>query len=321
MIELMLDDKQGNVWDLSSIVSDIKWKTQRIGKAGSLEFTLVKGGLYENQSFSYANGDIVRFRYDGTNIFYGYIFTIDGGKSETVKITAYDQMRYLTASDTYVMAGVTAADVIKRIADDFKLRIGTLAQPSYRIPTMSEDGQALLDIIDKALTLTLHNSGVNYVFYDDFGELVLRNVEDMLVDVIIGDGSNMYDYAYKQSIDQDTYNRIKLYKDNKDTGKRDMYQVQDSATQARWGVLQLYQSVDEKLNDAQINELLATLSQLKNRETRSLKVDAIGDARIRAGCYVPLMIEKLDINQTFLIDACTHSFAGNHTMNLELKVL
>jgi hypothetical protein len=86
-------------------------------------------------------------------------------------------------------------------------------------------------------------------------------------------------------------------------------------------VLQLYQSVDEKMNDAQINELLSTLSRLKNRETRSLKVDAIGDARIRAGCYVPLIIERLGIRQPFLIDACTHSFAGNHTMSLELKLL
>lgn len=321
MIELLLDDKQGNVWDISAIVSDVNWKTSRIGKPGSLEFTLIKGGLYEQKAFTYANGDIVRFCYNGADIFYGYIFTIDGGKAETVKITAYDQIRYLMASDTYVFTGVTAADVIKRIADDFSLKLGTIATPSYVIPTMSEDGETLLDIIDKALTLTLINSGVNYVFYDDFGELALRNVEDMLVDVVIGDGSGMYDYNYKQSIDQDTYNRIKLYKDNKDTGKREVYQAQDSATQARWGVLQLYQSVNENMNAAQINELLSTLSALKNRETRTLKVDAIGDASIRAGCYVPLVIEEQDINQSFLIDSCTHSFAGDHTMSLELRIL
>jgi hypothetical protein len=321
MIEIMLDDKQGKVWDISEVVTDVSWKTSRIGSPGSLEFTLIKGGLYESRSFSYSNGDIVRFRFNGRDIFFGYIFTIDSGQDEAVKIKAYDQIRYLMTDDTYVFAGVTAADVLKRITNDVGLKLGRVDVPSYVIPTMVEDGQKLIDIIDKALTLTLINSGVNYVLYDDFGSLALRNVEDLIVDVMIGDGSLMYAFDYKRSIDQDTYNRIKLFQDNKDTGKREVHVEQDSASIARWGLLQLYQSVDENMNDAQIKELLSTLSALKNRETRTMKIDAIGDTRIRAGCYVPIVIEEFGVNQPFIIEACTHRFGGDHTMSLELKVI
>jgi hypothetical protein len=113
---------------------------------------------------------------------------------------------------------------------------------------MIEDTQKLLDIIDKALTLTLHHGNQNFVFFDDFGKLSLRLVDDMLVDVYLGDGSLMYDYSYKRSIDSDTYNQIKLVQDNKKTQKRDVHMARDSANIAKWGLLQYYEKVDEGLN-------------------------------------------------------------------------
>lgn len=323
MIELVIDNRNGNIWDISGIVSDVTWKTSRIGRPGSLEFTLIKGGIYQNVNFKYNSGDVVRFRVNGRNVFYGYIFSVDAGKDENVRILAYDQIRYLLAQDTYVFSNVTATEVIRRIAQDFNLRVGQLEDTGYRIPTMVEDGQKLLDIIDKALVLTLWNTNRNYVFYDDAGALSLRNAESTLLDIIIGDGSLMYDYRTKVSIDNDTYNVVKLYKDNKETGKREVYVAQDSANIAKWGRLQLYQSVDEEMNAAQIQELLDQLITLKNRETKSLRIDAIGDIRVRAGWFVRILIEELGINQPFLVDECTHRFDGanHHTMSLDLKVV
>ena len=323
MIELIIDNRNGNVWDISGIVSDVTWKTSRIGRPGSLEFTLIKGGIYQNVNFQYNSGDVVRFSYNGQNVFYGYIFSVDRGKDEDVRILAYDQIRYLLAQDTYVFSNVTATEVIRRIAQDFNLRVGQLEDTGYRIPTMVEDGQKLLDIIDKALVLTLWNTNRNYVFYDDAGALSLRNVESTLLDIVIGGGSLMYDYRTKVSIDDDTYNVVKLYKDNKETGKREVYVAQDSANIAKWGRLQLYQSVDEEMNAAQIQELLDQLITLKNRETKSLRIDAIGDIRVRAGWFVRILIEELGINQPFLVNECTHRFDGanHHTMSLDLKVI
>lgn len=321
MYELLLDDKQGNVWDISGIVTGITWKTSRLGSPGSLDFTLIKGAIYQDISFKVNNGDIIRFRYNDQNVFYGYVFSIDGGKDEGVRIKCYDQIRYLLNKDTYVFSKVTAADILKRIADDFNLKTGQIADTVYVIQTMVEDNQTLLDIIDKALVLTIWNTGKNYVLYDDFGTLALRDVEEMLVDFIIGDNSLMTDYVLKSSIDQDTYNRVKLYKDNKKTGKREVYIAKDSANIAKWGTLQLTQSVDEDKNAAQINALLNQLITIKNRETRTLRVEAIGDVRIRAGCYVPIVIEEYQINQPFLVNEVTHRFGDDYTMTLDLKVI
>lgn len=322
MLEILLDNKNGTVWDITNITTNISWKTSRIGKSGSLEFTLIKNGLYQDTNFQYQNGDIVTVKKNNQNVFYGYIFTIDKGKNEDVKITCYDQTRYLMANDTYVFTNATASDVLRKIAKDFNLQLGQVDDTLYKIPSMVEDGKKLMDIICKALTLTLVNTGINYFLFDDFGALSIRRCDDFLVPIVIGDGSIMTDYNSKTSIDTDTYTRIKLYQDNKKTKKREIYMTQDSNNIAKWGVLQLYQSVDESLNEAQINELLNTLSTLKNKETKSLRIEAIGDIRVRAGAYVPIIIEEYGINQPFLVDECTHNFDGtDHTMSLELKVI
>ncbi|OPA76617.1 hypothetical protein BVG16_15660 [Paenibacillus selenitireducens] len=320
-IEVILDNKNGNVWNISEIVSGITWKTSRFSGAGSLDFTLIKNAIYQATAFTYQNGDVISVKKDGEKVFYGYIFSIDGGKDEDVKIKAYDQIRYLQANDTYKFTGATASEVIKRIASDFKLKTGSIVDTKHKI-TMLEDNKKLLDIIYKALDLTIINTGSNYVFYDDFGSLALKNVKDLLVDIYIGEGSLLTDFNVKTSIDSDTYNQIVLYKDNEKTKKREKYVAKDSANIKKWGVLQLYESVDENMNAAQINKYLDALAIIKNRETKEMKIEAIGDIRIRAGSYVRILISEYGINQPFLVDACSHSFDGaEHMMQLELKVI
>lgn len=322
MIEVIIDNKNGNMWDISEIVTGIQWKTSRFGGAGSLDFTLIKNAIYQATAFTYKNGDIVKVKKDGKNVFYGYIFSIDGGRDEDVKIKAYDQLRYLQANDTYKFVGQTAGAIIKRIASDFKLKVGSIADTKYKIPTMLEDNKKLLDIIYKALDLTIINTGSNYVFFDDFGSLTLKNVKDMLVDFYIGEGSLLTNYSVKSSIDSDTYNQVVLYKDNEKTKKREKFVARDSVNIKKWGLLQLYQSVDQNMNDAQINKMLDSIAKVKNRESKSIKIEAIGDIRIRAGSYVRILISEYGINQPFLVDSCTHSFDGvDHTMSLELKVI
>ncbi|GIP18383.1 hypothetical protein J40TS1_40250 [Paenibacillus montaniterrae] len=320
--EIKLLHHNGTEWDISDIVDSLTWKTSRIGKAGSISFNLIKGGLYQSKDFTYSNGDRVRVRVGDIEVFHGYIFSIDAGRDESVSITAYDQIRYLMNTDTYVFEGQTATDIVKRIANDFQLQLGHVAETGYKIPTMSEDGQKLLDIICKAITLTYHHTGNDYCLYDDFGKLCLRNVEDTQLDIYIGEKSLLYDYSVKTSIDDDTYNRIKLYRDNSKTGKREIYMAQDSVNMKRWGVLQLYQSVDEDMNEPQITELLDNLAKLKNRERKSLQVQALGDIRVRAGMRVHIKIDEYGVDQPLLVDECSHSFGdGDHTMTLDLKVI
>ncbi|MGO4498804.1 hypothetical protein AB4114_23255 [Paenibacillus sp. 2RAB27] len=327
MLQVLIDNKDGTLWELP--VTGLTYKTYRVGQAASIELTFIKGGIYEDAAFKYNTGDVVRVTFDEHPVFYGYIFKIDDGRDEAVKITAYDQLRYLMGSDTYVFKNASATEIVQKIANDTGLKCGVLAETTYKIPRTIEDGSKLLDIICNALGNTTMSTGRTFVFYDEFGELNLRDIADWKLDMSIGDLSLAYDYKMTRSIDSDTYNRIKLVQDVKseETGQRskvvgrNVYIAQDSSNIAKWGRLQLYQKVDDGLNEAQINEVLNTLSKLKNRETRSFIVDAIGDIRVRAGCSVSINIAEIGINQYFLVDECTHTFDGDeHTMSLALKV-
>ncbi|MGG1519543.1 hypothetical protein ABE504_29350 [Paenibacillus oryzisoli] len=319
MLTLEIDNRDGMMWEPP--FAEVTVKTSRVGKASRLDFTLLKGGLYESDAFKYAPGNVVRLRYQGQPLFYGYIFVVDDGRDNGVKITAYDQVRYLMGNETYVFKNMTATEIIQKIADDLELKTGKLADTVHKFPQRLEDGTKLLDMICDALADTTVATGRSYVFYDDFGELALRDIDDWKLDFSIGDESLALDYKMQRSIDSDTYNRIKLVQDNKTTKSRDLYVAQDSGNIARWGRLQFYQKVNEKLNEAQIKQMLDNLIELKNRETRTFSIDAIGEIRVRAGSSVSINIGEIGQNSYFLVDECTHKFSGaDHTMSLELRI-
>lgn len=321
MLQVQIDNKNGSVWDISDIVADLSWSTSRIGKAGKVDLTFVDRGLYQDRTFTLSNGDILTVRMGNVNVFLGYIFSIDRSQDEAVKVTAYDQTRYLLNQDKLFITNFTASELLSYIADKYQLKLGKVEDTVYKIPKISEG--TLLDMICNSLTLTLHNyNQKNFFLLDDFGGLSIQASEDHVLDFVIGDQSLMTGYSSQVSIDSDTYNQIKLYRDNKETGKREIYMAKDSVNIAKWGLLQLYQSVDEEMNEAQIGEMLNMLAAIKNRETRSLKIEALGDIRVRSGYYLRIIISDLGINQRFIVDECTHKFSDNeHTMSINLRVI
>ncbi|MFB6364241.1 hypothetical protein ACFCP7_09280 [Paenibacillus elgii] len=317
-LQIEIDNRDGYVWDISGIVSEATYKTARVGRASSFEMTMIKGGFYEAKEFKYKVGDIIQVTKGEAKVFYGYIFTIEKGRAEDVKITAYDQIRYLMANDHLIDKNKTATQAIQRFAKDFNLRLGKLADTKHVFPKIAEDNSKILDIITKLLQDTRVATLETFVLYDDFGELRLTNIKDMMLDFYLGDTSLVYDYKQKESI-ENSYNQVKIAKDDKEKGERGIYLLRDSANIAKWGLLQLYQTADEKANAAMINKSMENLLKLKNRVERSFQIEAIGDIRVRAGCGIQILIEEIGIDQQFLVNECTHKFEGaDHTMTLDL---
>ncbi len=318
MIKLVMQNtSNGEIHDISQLVTELSWDTIRIGKASELAFTLVV-----DKELDISEGSIIYFKKDDTPVFYGYIFKISRSTDDTISITAYDQLRYLLNKDTYIFKNQKAHEIVHKIATDFNMRLGTLEDTEYKIPLMVEDGQTLLDMIYKALDNTLINAGEMYVLYDDFGKLTLRNIKNMFTNLIIGDHSLLTSYSYDRSIDGDSYNKIKLYKDNKETGKREVYIVKDSSNIGKWGLLQYYEKVNDKLNDAQIRKRAKQLESVKNRVVRGLSIECIGDLSIRAGTSIYVDITGLHLKQRFIVDSAKHKFSDHqHTMSLTLKVI
>lgn len=325
---LILSKQTGNMWEASELITDIRFHTYIRENAGKFEF-----GLLKDDQVEFHEGDEIVFKVkpsqdqDYVNIFHGYVFTKEKDRWGKFHVVCYDQLRYLKARASYVFEGATATDVIRKIAQDFQLKTGTLADTGYRIcAPMIQQNKSLLDIIYYGLQQTQVNTGKLYVFYDDCGALTLTEAKDMFTDVVLGNNSLVTDYKYKTDIDADTYNLIKLVQPNRKTGKGDVYIAEDSKNQAAWGILQKYEVVEHNLNPAQIQEQAEARLRYYNRVLRTLKLEnCLGVLGLRAGHMVLIDMPDLgdiSLSKRLLLDSVEHHFESyKHTMNVGMRVI
>ena len=234
--------QNGNTVYEPVVQDEIKWTTERKGAAGKLEFKVVKDNI-----INYEEGNPVAFKVDNTNLFYGFVFKKKRDKEQIIETTAYDQLRYLKNKDTMVYTNKRADELVKLIANNYQLNVGTLENTGYTIAKKTESNQSLFDIILNAIDETIRNRKEMYVLYDDFGKLNLKNLERMKVGLVIDEETGQ-NFDYESSIDSDTYNQIKLTYDNEKTGKREVYMAKDSSNINKWGILQYFDTIDEKTN-------------------------------------------------------------------------
>ena len=305
----------GDAHDITTLVKSARWKTRRVGSPAQLSLTLIADPAVE-----ITEGGIVTLTENGTGLFYGYVFKHSRTESEEISVTAYDQMRYLKNKDTYVFTGQTADEITTQICADFGIKVGALEPTGYVIPSMVEDGQTLFDIILGALDLTLVNTGKMYYLWDDFGSLRISDVASSALGLTVGDESLATGYTYQSDIDSDTANKVKLVRDNKETGKRDMWVVMDSSTQKRWGILQHYDKVAEELNSAQVEAMADSLLELKNRPKKSLSISGLSDLSIRAGRSILVSIADVGVSGWYIVDECTHDLI-KETMTLKVVIV
>ena len=287
---------------------------ERKGTPGKLEFTVIKDGV-----LNFQEGNPVKLTVNGTTMFYGFVFTKSRkANSVTIDVVAYDQLRYLKNKDTITEEGLKASDLLKRIATDFRLNLGTVEDTGYTLETIVEENQTLFDMIQSALDETLMNTKQLYVLYDDAGKLTLKNINTMKLNLLI-DEETGENFSYESSIDEQTYNKIKLAYNDEKTGKRELFIAQDGAKMNQWGVLQYFEEVQTKTGaSAKADALL----KLYDQKTRKLTIqNAFGDVRVRAGSAVVVALNLGDIvtNNYMVVNKVTHTFKGDeHMMALDL---
>ena len=311
MIELVIETKKGLIQPL--VEDGVTWDTERKGVPGKLTFKLLDKG-----DLNISEGNPVRMKWKGKNVFFGFIFIIKRDKDRTVNVTAYDQMRYLKNKDTYVFKNKKASDIIKMLASDFGLKTGSVENTSYTIKSRIEDNKTLFDMIYNALDLTLDNTGKMYVLYDDFGKLTLKNIESMKTKLVMTN-ETAENFDYQTSIDGETYNKIKLIYENEKTGKRDVFIAQSGANISAWGVLQYFDTIEGKENGvSKANALLGPY----NSPIRTLSLKGcLGEVEARAGASIVVSLKFADqkLQNYLVIEKAKHTFSNNqHSMDLTL---
>lgn len=299
---------------IPTVLDEVEWSLERTGSAGKLTFKVVA-----DEDLKIDEGNQVRFIWNDENIFFGWIFTRKFSKDGIVTVTAYDQLRYFKNKDTMVFEGKTATEIIETIIKKYKLKKGNLANTKYKFPSVVEDNQTLFDIVQNALSDTTVHTKNLFVLYDDFGKLTLKNIKNMAVNIII-DSETAQDYDYASSIDENTYNRVKIVYDNEDKGSRDVYIAEDQKNINKWGILQYFDKLKKGENGVEKANMFLSMY---NKKTRKLTIkDAFGDVRVRAGSRVAVMmtIDELVMSNYMLVESVKHKFKQDeHTMELKLR--
>ena len=310
-VEILI--QHGSSIQYPAVEEGAKLTFERKRTPGKLTFTVVK-----DAALNFQEGDPVKLTVDGTPMFYGFVFTKSRDKGNTIDVTAYDQLRYLKNKDTITEEGLKASDLLKRIATDFRLNLGTVEDTGFTIEVIDEQNQTLFDMVQNALNETLTNTKNLFVLYDDAGKMTLKNINSMRVPLLI-DAETAENFDYTSSIDEQTYNKIKLTYENEKTGKRELYVAQDGAKMNLWGVLQYYEEVKTSTGAAAKAEALL---KLYDQKTRNLTIkNAFGDVRVRAGCAVMVSLNLGDIiaKQWLVVQKVTHTFKDEiHYMDLTL---
>lgn len=318
-LELYLQNSNtGKIFDISQVTEKITLTSSIEGEAGKLTCTLQKD---PNNLLQVANGSIVSFIVDKVGMFFGYVFKIGTNSDKNYKITCYDQMRYMKNTDVYTTANMTASNIFAKVCDDYGLRYKIKVPSNYVPEAYIHDKKTLYKIVERGMNLASINENARYFIKDEFGELVWSELSYEKTNIQLGEGSMATDYEYEKSIDNDTYNQIKLYRDNKTTGKRDTWIVKDSNNIKKWGLLQFLEKADDDTNEAQIRQKAENYLKVKNKETETLKLEGEGIKELTAGKGIKFVLPQEGIDEWMWIVSASHVFTKyKHTMELEVAI-
>lgn len=318
-VELLIGSETGASACLPALEEGVEWTTERKNTPGKLVFKALR-----DDALDFSEGSAVRMKENGDEIFFGFVFRQQREREQIITVTAYDQLRYLKNKDTIVYENKTADQFLKMIAADYALNVGVLEHTGYIIESRVEENTSLFEMVQNALDLTLQNTGEMFVLYDEFGRLTLKHISSMAVgnpgSYLMVDEETGENFEYTSSIDDSTYNKIKLTYDNEETGFREVYLAQDSGNINRWGILQYFDTLKKGENgQAKADALL----KLYNKKTRNLKLTRVlGDNRVRAGSMivVNLNLGDLKLCNFMLVENCRHTYKeSEHWMDLTLR--
>lgn len=308
-------------YDISEIVGGVVWTTGLNAQPGTLEFTMID----DPQVFLQA-GDIIECYADGKKLFKGKVFRRRKTKDKKWQVTAHDNLRYLKNEDTLLFDASSSSTRFKKICQTQNVPHRVLQASTYNCAPVIEDKHTYFSMLQDAFDETRRGHGLRYAVWDNFGTLEHFDLNAKITKLVIGDESLLVNYDYEASIEE-AFNSVKVMREDKDKGKREIFSAKHDGNIAKWGRLQLVEIInDADLNSSQLQKQANDLLKENNKELKTLSLEAIGSLEIRAGNSFILRLADLSRDgvgkdSLALVTKCRHDLSAAHVMDLEVEVI
>lgn len=296
------------------VLDGVELKHERKGAPSTLEFTVIKEG-----DLSFAHGNWVSFYVDGTCVFQGRVFTKTRDKKQHIKVTCYDQLRYLKNKDSILYTNSQANAIIKDCLERADLNFGVLPNINVMFNRLNASDKTYFDTIQSVFDGIYSSKKKLYVIYDDCGNIKVKDVEDMKTNYVLN-SQTAENFDYTSTIDNNTYNNVVVIKESQN-GQRQIEQKCDPFLLDEYGKLTLRYTT--QLDN--LTGIAEKLLEYYKKEERTLSVkNCFGDIRVRGGSSVIASLPLGDttkINNVYLMcERVTHHFKNDHhTMDLDLR--
>jgi len=127
-------------------------------------------------------------------------------------------------------------------------------------------------------------------------------------------------YRFTDDIGTDTYNRVRLIRKNRRSGRRDIFVKENPASIAKWGVLQYCAQVLQSTTDGEIAAMMNEILGQKNRAVHGIEAECTGDSRFRAGTLCQAELGGFS-GSCRILEADHRYTSGGHTMKLKLEAV
>lgn len=311
MYRVYLGDK-----DISDFVRTVRWEGSVSRYARSLEIDLKATRNNNTPAFEFGNGQVVEFWRYNVRLFTGIVFRVLITSDGSLSLTCHDRSYYLLKSTTSrTFKNKRASDILRAIASDFQVPLGTVDQTEYVIPYLKLVDNQIGDIITKAYSLEHKQTGKEYFAQTLDGKLSMRRPKDNLTPWVLARGENIVSAQYSIQIEE-LRNQITV------TGGKDRsikHTVSSGSSQKAYGLMTHLENMDETASASQVKQRALALLKEMNAQQDEATLTAVGISDVITGAGVYVKESMTGMLGGYYVAADTHTFSSNqHLMTLDL---